>query len=248
MTMGTALHLQCGPHRFVLGGRDHRIATGTRLEAPPVPGVDAYVSAADFGELLTMVGRRSGSDLRQPPPGQPTSPGQPTRCLLFPNPLSAQQMGPFAVLKKQRHLRSAQQPRLAIDVGADGIRVIDPNSNALIASAGLGQVTATPETYRYQRRGLLFGPPDQVASRVLDQAVAEFASTAPGLVVCVPGLQPLTIGCLDRAGSAGFTRRFSWRGQVPQRVNEPADYAVSGADWLMLVEKFGLAPSLETHG
>jgi len=33
-TMGTALHLQCGQHRFILGGRDRRVASGTRLEAP----------------------------------------------------------------------------------------------------------------------------------------------------------------------------------------------------------------------
>jgi hypothetical protein len=32
-SMGTALHLHCGQRRFVLGGRDRRVAAGTRLEA-----------------------------------------------------------------------------------------------------------------------------------------------------------------------------------------------------------------------
>jgi hypothetical protein len=36
--------------------------------------------------------------------------------------------------------------------------------------------------------------------------------------------------------------RFSWRGAVPED-NEPA-YWASGADWLTLVAKFGLAPNL----
>jgi hypothetical protein len=50
MTMGTTLHLHCGQRRFVLGGRDYRVAAGTRLEAPdagyglPVD-VDAWVAA-----------------------------------------------------------------------------------------------------------------------------------------------------------------------------------------------------------
>jgi hypothetical protein len=82
-TMGTALHLQSGEHRFILGGRDRRVASGTRLDAPdagyglPVD-IDAWVSAADFDEIVTMVSRRSGLDVRPP------APGQPARCLLFP--------------------------------------------------------------------------------------------------------------------------------------------------------------------
>ena len=73
-TMGTALHLHCGQRRFVLGGRDRRIAAGTRLDAPdagyglPVD-VDAWLSASEFEQILTMVGRRSGLDIRPPAPG-----------------------------------------------------------------------------------------------------------------------------------------------------------------------------------
>jgi hypothetical protein len=146
-TMGTALHLQCGRHRFILGGRDRRVASGTRLEAPDVGyglpvDIDAWVSAADFDEILAIGSRRSGLDVRPPEPGQPT------RCLLFPNSLLIQEMGPFAVRKKREFLESASQPRLAIDVGADGIRLIDPNTNALIAAVSTAQVTATPVIYR----------------------------------------------------------------------------------------------------
>ena len=54
---GTALHLQSGPHRFILGGRDHSITPETRLDVPPTRNVDAAVQAPDFDELLTMVGR-----------------------------------------------------------------------------------------------------------------------------------------------------------------------------------------------
>jgi hypothetical protein len=93
-TMGTALHLQCGQHRFILGGRDRRIAPGTRLDAPdagyglPVD-VDAWLSASEFEEILTLVSRRSGLDVRPP------ASGQPARCLLFANSLLMQEMGSF---------------------------------------------------------------------------------------------------------------------------------------------------------
>jgi hypothetical protein len=94
-TMGTALHLHCRQHRFILGGRDRRVASGARLDAPDAGygqsvDVDAWLSAAEFEEILTLVGRRSGLDVRPP------APGQPTRCLLFPNSLLVQEMGSFA--------------------------------------------------------------------------------------------------------------------------------------------------------
>jgi hypothetical protein len=41
--------------------------------------------------------------------------------------------------------------------------------------------------------------------------------------------------------------RFSWRGKVRKRLMTP-DYAVSGMDWLPLVEVCGLAPYLEDKG
>ena len=58
VNMGVALHLQCGSQRFVLCGRDRRIAPTTRLEAPPVQSVDAWLWVAEFDELVAMGGRR----------------------------------------------------------------------------------------------------------------------------------------------------------------------------------------------
>jgi hypothetical protein len=234
-TMGMALHLQCGQHRFILGGRDSRIASGTRLEAPdagyglPVD-VDAWVSAAEFDEILAMVSPRSGLDVRPP------APGQLTRCLLFPNSLVIQEMGAFAVRKKQEFLKSAGQPRLAIDLGADGIRVIDPNSNALIAAVSAAQVTATPVLFKPVQRHWI---PN--LGHAISDAATNYWSTAVGMRVSVPGMGPLTIGCRDTV--SGLDRRFSWPDNVPTE-HARADYEVSGTDWLTLVEKFGLAPHL----
>jgi DNA-binding beta-propeller fold protein YncE len=84
------------------------------------------------------------------------------------------------------------------------------------------------------------------------RSVARMGSlTTAVLVVQVADSQPLTIGCPDWAGpptttwggSTKMAYRFAWRGEVPPG-QEPA-FVVSGADWLTLVEKFGLAPRLE---
>jgi hypothetical protein len=240
-TMGTALHLQCGPRRFVLGGRDRRVSAGTRLEAPDVGygqsvDVDAWLSASDFEEILTMVSRRSGLDVRPP------APGEPTRCLLFTNPLLVQEMRPgFLDRERRQFMRSLGQPRLAIDVGADAIRVVDPNTNALIASVTPARVTATPVIYRPESRGHWF--PN--LGHVISDVATDYWSTSPGMHVSVPGMAPLTIGCRDSASGLDF--RFSWLGNV--RTEEArADYEVSGADWMTLVEKFGLAPYMQKKG
>ncbi|MGO9156283.1 hypothetical protein [Mycobacterium sp.] len=222
VNMGVALHLQCGSHRFVLGGRDRRIAPETRLDAPPVQAVDAWLWVSEFDELLAMGGRRSGLDVRGP------ALGEPTRCLLFPNPYLAEQMGSFAFRKQLRLQRSLSKPSLVLDVDNDAMRVIDPNSDALGASASRADVTATPASFQ----------PDSVASG--DGSTYDYPAT-PGLAVCVPGVQPLTIGCLDLVGSQF---RFSWRGHVTWPNERPA-YVVSGADLLTLTEKLGLTSQLE---
>lgn len=238
-TMGTALHLQCGQHRFILGGRDRRVASGTRLEAPDAGygqqvDVDAWLSASEFEEILTTVSRRSGLDVRPP------APGQPTRCLLFANSLLVQEMGAFAVRKKREFLESASQPRLAIDVGVDGIRVIDPNTNALVTAASPAQVTATPVTFRPTQRHWF---PN--LGHAISDAATNYWSTAVGMRVSVPGMAPLTIGCRDTV--SGLDQRFSWPDDVPAE-HARADYEVSGTDWLTLAEKFGLAPHLIKRG
>jgi DNA-binding beta-propeller fold protein YncE len=229
-TKGTALHLGSGRHSFVLGGQDHRVDTGTPLQAPPVDNVDAWMWAPEFDEFLAAVGGPRGLDVRGP------TPGQPTRCLLTPNPareFSYSFIGMFKNTATALRLNAnPPQPGLAIDVGDDVISVIDLKTNAPIASAPIAQVTATPaaSTRSIPRMGTM---------------------TTPVLVVAVPDSQPLTIGCPDYAGPptatwSGSTKlayRFSWRGEVPAE-QEPA-YVVSDPDWLTLVEKFGLAPRLE---
>jgi hypothetical protein len=227
VNMGVALHLQCGRHRFVLGGRDRRIGPATPLDAPPAQFIDAWLPESDFDELLSLGGR---SAARGP------APGEPIRCLLFPNPLLIQGMGPFAFRKKQRLTRSFSQPQLFIDVDNGAIRVIDPDSNTVNASASLSQVTATPATYHLASRYMVAS-----AESVASHAAGQYLSTTPAMAVRVPGMQPLTIGCRD---FRGLKRRFSWSGNVPV-TNDPPDYEVSAADWLTLAEEFMLAPYLE---
>lgn len=55
--MGTALHLGNGRHRFVLGGQNHQVPLGVQQDAMPVWTVDAWMPAADFDALLTIVYR-----------------------------------------------------------------------------------------------------------------------------------------------------------------------------------------------
>ncbi|HEY9305567.1 MAG TPA: hypothetical protein VIO95_14870 [Mycobacterium sp.] len=225
--MGVALHLQCGRRRFVLGGRDRRISPTTALDAPPAQFIDAWLPESDFDELLSLGGR---SAARGP------APGEPTRCLLFPNPLLIQGMGPFAFRKKQRLTRSFSQPQLFIDVDASALRVIDPDSNTVNASASPSQVTATPVTYHLRPRYNVTS-----AESVASSAAGQYLSITPAMAVRLPGMQPLTIGC---RAFQGVKQRFSWSGNVPV-TNDPPDYEVSAADWLTLAEKFSLAPYLE---
>ena len=230
--MGTALHLRCGRHRFVLGGRDHRIGRRAQLDEAAVPGVDAWLWAAEFDQLLAMVGGRAGLGVDSP------TPGEPARYVLFPNPQRVQAASPSAVRRQHRLLRSASS--LAVDVGADVIRVIDPDTNTLFASASPAQVTATPATYRYP-----YGHLYPSLNNVVTDIEMNYLSTAPVLIVGVPGMRPLTITCVDTTGGLGVTRRFSWRDDVPVQ-DEPAEYAVSAADWQTLVEKLGTAAHRET--
>src|SRR6185437_1314787 len=134
----------------------------------------------------------------------------------------------FAFREQLRLARSLSKPSLFLDVDNNAVRVTDPNSDAVGASASRRDVTATPATFQA----------DSVTSG--DGSTYIYPPT-PGLAVCVPGVQPLTIGCLDLEG-AEF--RFSWRGGVPRRNERPV-YVASGADWLTLVEEFGSTSQLE---
>ena len=239
-TMGTALHLHCGPRRFILGGRDRRVSAGTKLDAPDAGygqsiDVDASLPAADFEEILTMVGRRTGLDVRPP------AKDEPTRCLLFTNSLKVQEISSFSFRKQQQFMRSLSQPRLAIDVGPDVIRVADPTTNALLASTSPAHVTATPVVFRPMQRHHWIPS----LGNAMSDAATNYWSTSPGMRVSVPGMAPLTIGCRDSVMGLDF--RFSWPADAPNEEAR-ADYEVSGTDWLTLVERFGLGSHLRTKG
>ncbi len=220
--MGVALHLQSNSHPFVLGGRDRRITPSTRLDAPAVEAVDAWLWSAEFDELLAAGGRHGGAQVGGP------ALAEPTRCLLFPNPYLAEEFGSFAFGKHLRFEKSLSHPSLFVDLNDDAIQVIDPNSGAVNASASRAQVTASPAYFQ----------PDSVTSG--DGSTYNYPSIS-GLVVSLPGLQPLTIGCLDLVGSAF---RFGWRGNV-HRTSQRPDHVVSGGDWLALAETFGLTAQVE---
>jgi hypothetical protein len=119
--------------------------------------------------------------------------------------------------------------------------VIDPNTNALIASVSNAQVTETPVVYRPMQRHHWI--PN--LGHAISDAATNYWSTSPGMRVSIPGMAPLTIGCRDSVSGLDF--RFSWPDDMPTEAAR-ADYEVSGTDWLMLVEKFGLARYLIKRG
>jgi hypothetical protein len=219
-TAGVALHLRSGSQDFVLGGRDRRIGPEVQFDAPPVTSVDAWLWAGDFDELLAAAGL---DGLRGPVSGQPT------RFLLYPNPSLAEEFGPLAVRDHVRLQRSLGQPTLVVDVG-ETVRVTDPSTDAADPEVRRDQLTAAAAVF--QPRGTVSG----------DGTSYDYAATV-GLVVRLPGRRPLTIGCQDLDG---LRARFSWRGD-PSRLPERPAYVVSGGDFAVLAELFGLAQHLEDH-
>jgi hypothetical protein len=105
-----ALHLHSGGRRFILGGRDRQIAPATPLDAPAIQLVDARLPASEFDELLRLGGHAAA---RGP------APGEPTRCILFPNSQTIVNSGPFTFRKKQRLVNSLGREQLFIDVAND---------------------------------------------------------------------------------------------------------------------------------
>lgn len=149
------------------------------------------------------------------------SQGQPTRCSL----VSTSTLARATYSEAKAFNIGNFNPSLAIDIDEETISVVDLDTNAPVVSAPLAQVTATPakDERKYPRLGVM---------------------ALPVLVVCVPGVQRLTIGCMDaptRFAQLGY--RYSWRDTVPQE-KDPA-YFASGADWLTLVKTFGLTPQLQ---
>lgn len=240
LTKGTVLHLRCGRHRFLLGGRDHRAAAGIALHARPVDGVDAWMWAADFDEVLAALGSgrygQYSQGITAEPRELPELPEPSTRCLLVPNPMrlvSSSVLGMFKNTATALRLNAnPPQPSVALDVGDDSVAVIDLKTDACTASAPLERVSATPAA----------------STRSMPRSGPQ---TTPVLVVTVPDAQPMTIGCPDLAGppqvswrgGTSLTPRFRWRRSVPAE-REP-EFVVSDIDWLTLVGKLGLTADLE---
>jgi DivIVA domain-containing protein len=125
------------------------------------------------------------------------------------------------------------RPAVAIDVGKDAIWVVNPETNAVIASAWLAQVIAAPAEFtKVSSQGDVWVGPTR-----------EY--TQPLLVVDVPGMQSLIIGTPAMKGFLPPRFRFSWRGVAYPGKNP--NYYLRDPDWLTLVEKFGLAGHLEDH-
>jgi hypothetical protein len=154
------------------------------------------------------------------------APDQPARCWLVSSSTLAGATYKEAATANLSTL-SNFKPSLAVDVGEDTISVMDANTNALVASAPLAQVTATPATRLGAYRVRRYAP-----------------KGVPILVVCVPGAQRLTIGCQQHSQGSGANGvyHFWWHDTVPQEKN--LGYFACGERWLTLVEKLGLAPQL----
>jgi hypothetical protein len=133
------------------------------------------------------------------------------RCELVPRP---QRYSPNFWAKKP-----PTPPPLVMEIDADNVvRITDANTHAVIATAPLAQVSATPA--RHTRNS------------------GESWVTEPLVVVAVPGLHPLKIESRRIKGDWG-EYRYNWRDDVDV-VDQPG-YVVDEAQWLALVETFGLA-------
>jgi hypothetical protein len=118
---------------------------------------------------------------------------------------------------------SLDTEQLLFDVDNNSIRVVTPDGHTVNASATISRSTATP--FSYER------PRDD----------SGYTLTTPAMSLSIPGLPPLTLTCNSLGGGAA---RFSWSANV-HITGDPPTYTVSAADWLTLVEKFGLATAMQ---
>ncbi len=131
----------------------------------------------------------------------------------------------------------AQQPPLAIDVGGDTVSIVDPVGNAVINSAAIREVTATPGIY---------APVDRSSESNTKRY------TQPLLLLEGPGALDVRIGILPMRVSTwtGHQFRYAWRRKArpldldhayrADRLERRPIYVVSDAEWRSLVETFGL--------
>ena len=247
---GTALHLSDGAQPFCLGGRDHRPHPALRLDAPPVEKVDAYVTPAELDAILASLPSLGG----HPSPAGFAPPPVPAvvRCMLTPN-RGSMKGGLSTALPW--FLAMGVASVLGVVAGA----LDAPSSPGVIAALmvviGLVLVAGLVGTVvRSMRRPTpaLVVQLEAEGLRLLDAKTGASVTAAryvhvqglpaqhtysgrssytmPMLVLLVPGTKPLTLGIPDF--------RYSWLGDV--RKEGAAEYVVGGADWLTLVERFGV--------
>lgn len=196
-TQGIALQVDDGRRRFVLGGKDHRTDTGLLLEAPPVSSVDAWIVASDFDKLVGVLGHRGGLV------AEAAGVTGPIRCLLFK--ISTFDRTVAGLLGR------CPQPKFAMELDSEVIRVIEPKTGSLLGWGPLSAVKAARGKYTFNTR----------SSRV----------TRPLMKVRVPGLHPMRIAPLE-----GWLHM--WTDEVEKMLRP--EFVVSNADWLALLAKLGL--------
>lgn len=125
-TAGRALHLCCGPNRFVLGGRDLYAGNQTRFDAPPVNKVDAWMLASDFDELVALTGRKSGLAAGEPAPLQPPPPAaaKPDRVGIW-TWIGVSLFFVFCVYQGQNFIRAGAEPSYEYRVGTGTTATIE---------------------------------------------------------------------------------------------------------------------------
>ena len=251
---GTALHLHDGPQRFCLGGRDHRPHPSLRLDATPVENVDAYVAAAELDAILASL----PSHGPHAPHALAASPVPAVvRCMLTPNRGSMKgglstalpwfvAMGVASVLGVVAGALDAPSSPVAMTVLMVVIALVLGAS--LVGTVVRSMRRPTPAlVVQLEAEGLRVldaktGASVTAARYVHVQGLpaqhtysGRTSYTMPMLVLLVPGAKVITLGIPDF--------RYSWLGDV--RKEGAAEYVVGGADWLTLVERFGVRPRLK---
>lgn len=159
-------------------------------------------------------------------------PRAPKLCLLYGSPEYSRitnQQG----LENYRAGAFANSPALAIGVGSEGISLVDPNTNAVLASVEPGRFTATPETY---------SPTDPSA-----ESASTTLYTQPQVLVDIADQRRLRIAILPMrySGWNGLQFRYAWRAEARARNGNIAGlgptHVTTDAEWFSLLEVFGVA-------
>jgi hypothetical protein len=130
---GSALHLVYGPHRFCLGGLDHRLRA-EMTAAGDVETVDAFVTAGELDAILA-------------------------RCAAFLPLLSAERPSVVrcALVPHRGSILPWRAPTatLVLELEPTGLRLLDARSGALLAAAGDTEVQVSPTKHTFHGRATI---------------------------------------------------------------------------------------------